>query len=137
MSRHSASDIMNGTGRAAHRAAVLVPRPDDRRDPWPHTGSDVAGALPRAGQPGHGPAAVLRNQPTRIVDGRIQGGYNDVYELICPSCGDNPDLDYFYVPPQLQWLRGPRTLEEGLAAYHKHLGIPWDAEDRTGSSGPG
>jgi hypothetical protein len=55
------------------------------------------------------------------VDGRIYG-YNHVYELICPSCGDHPDLDYLEVPPQLQWLRGPRTLEEGLAAYHKHLG---------------
>ena len=60
-----------------------------------------------------------------IVDGRIQGGYNDVYELICPSCGDRPDLDYFQVPPRLRWLRGPRTLEEGLAAYHGHLGLAW------------
>ena len=128
---------MTGTGPAAHPAAVPVTRPHDRRDSWPRTGSDIADALPRAGQPGHGPTAVLRNQPTRIVDGRIQGGYNDVYELICPSCGDSPDLDYFDVPPPLQWLRGPRTLEEGLAAYHKHLGIPWAAEHGTGSSGPG
>ncbi len=110
---------MTGTGPAA----VGAPRPPDRRDAWPPIRPDVAGALPRAGQPGHGPTAVLRNQPARIVDGRIDGGYNDVYELICPSCGDRPDLDYLLVPPRLQWLRGPRTLQEGLAAYHKHLGI--------------
>ena len=59
------------------------------------------------------------------MDGPIPGGYNDVYEFICPGCGDDPDLDYFEVPPWLQWLRGPRTLEEGLAAYHKHLGLSW------------
>jgi hypothetical protein len=60
-----------------------------------------------------------------------------VYELICPSCGDRPDLDFLEVPLWLQWLRGPRTLEEGLAAYHKHIGIPWTDADRAGSSGPG
>jgi hypothetical protein len=48
-----------------------------------------------------------------------------VFELICPSCGDHPDLDYSEVPPRLQWLRGPRPLEAALAAYHKHLGLPW------------
>ncbi len=116
---------MTGPRPAARPAAASAPRPHDRRDPLPRTGSDVANAVPLAGQPGHGPTAVLRNQPVRIVDGRAEGGYNDVYELICPSCGDRPDLDYFEVPPRLQWLRGPRTLEEGVAAYGRHLGIPW------------
>jgi hypothetical protein len=91
---------------------------------------------PLAGQRGHGPAAVLRRQPARIVDGCIDGGYNDVYELICPSCGDRPDLDYLEVPPRLRWLRGPRTLEEGLAAYHGHLGLPWPARIAPEASGP-
>jgi hypothetical protein len=31
---------------------------------------------------------------------------------------------------------GPRTLAEGLAAYLKHLGIPW-AEEGKAVSGPG
>jgi hypothetical protein len=70
------------------------------------------------------------------VDGRIRGGYNSVYELMCPDCGDHPDLDYLEVAPRLQRLRGPRTLAEGLAAYHKHLGIPWAKEGRA-VSGPG
>jgi hypothetical protein len=50
-------------------------------------------------------------------------GYNDVYEIICPDCGDRSDLDYLEVSRQVRRLRGPRTLEEGLAAYHRHLGL--------------
>jgi hypothetical protein len=51
-------------------------------------------AMPRhAGQPGPGRRAFLRSQRARIVDGRIHGGYNDVYEIVCPSCGHRPDLD--------------------------------------------
>ena len=64
----------------------------------------------------------MRRQPVRIVDGCFEGGYTDVFELVCPSCGDNPYLDYPEVPPRLQWLRGPRELEAALAAYHKHIG---------------
>lgn len=80
---------------------------------------------PPAGQPGHGSTAVLRRQPVRIVDGRFEGGYTDMFELICPSCGDHADLEYAGVPLRLQRLRGPRLLEAALAAYHKHLGLPW------------
>jgi hypothetical protein len=65
----------------------------------------------------------VRKQPVRIVDGRAEGGYHDAYEVICPSCGDSPDLDYSEVSLGLQWLRGPYTLEVALAAYLKHRGI--------------
>jgi hypothetical protein len=82
-------------------------------------------ASPPAGQPGHGGEAVLRRQPVRIADGRVEGGNTDMYELICPSCGDHPDLDYLEISPRLQWLRGPYRLEVGLAVFHKHQGIPW------------
>ena len=85
--------------------------------------SPVVGmTFPLAGQPGHGSTAFVRRQPARIVDGRIQGGYTGAFELICPGCGDNPYVDYSEVPPQLQWLRGPRTLQAALEAYDKHLG---------------
>ena len=60
-----------------------------------------------------------------MVDGQVEGGYNDVFEVICPSCGDNPDLNYAEISPQLQWLRGPHTLELALSVFHKHQGIPW------------
>ena len=101
-----------------------------------HTEGDVT--LPFAGQPGHGRAASLRRQPARIVDGRIEGGYSNTFELICPACGDDPDLDYFQVSPRLQWLRGPRTLQAALAAYEKHLGLrPRPDVASRGSSGAG
>ena len=64
----------------------------------------------------------MRRQPVRVVDGRVQGGYTGMFELICPGCGDNPYVDYSEVPPSLQWLRGPLTLEAALEAYDKHLG---------------
>jgi hypothetical protein len=125
MSRPGNSDTATSTGPAARPAAVFAPSPPDRRGPRLRTGSDVASAVPLAGQPGHGSAAFLRIQPVRSVDGRVHDGCNGVYELICLDCGDHPDLDYSEVPPRLQWLRGPRPIAQGLAAYHKHLGIPW------------
>jgi hypothetical protein len=111
-------DSVTGTGPAA----VSVPRPHDRRDPWLRTGPNGDDTFPLAGQPGHGRTAFVRRQPVRIVDGRFEGGYTGVFELICPACGDHPYLDYSEVAPRIQWLRGPRTLEAALVAYHKHLG---------------
>jgi len=98
------------------------------------TGSNGV-ALPLAGQPGHGSTAFLRSQPVRIVDGRVEGGYTDMLELVCPDCGDHRDLDYSEVSWRLQWLRGPRMLEAALAAYHIHLGLAWPT--RTEPEAPG
>jgi hypothetical protein len=53
---------------------------------------------------------------TRIVEGRAEGGYMDVYELICCDCGDHPDLDYRDVSPEL-----PYPIAAGVAAYEKLL----------------
>jgi hypothetical protein len=44
-------------------------------------------------QPALGWTVVLRRQPVRIIEGRPEGGYTDVFELICCDCGDHPDLD--------------------------------------------
>ena len=93
--------------------------------------------LPLAGQPGHGRTAFVRRQPGRIVDGRFEGGYTGLFELICPGCGDHPYLDYAEIPPRLQWLRGPRTLRGALAVYDKHLGPPGTNGDSAGSLDPG
>lgn len=65
-----------------------------------------------AGDPAH---------PTRPA--RMEGGYTELFELISPSCGDHPYLDYSEISPRLQWLRGPRALMAGLAVYEKHLGM--------------
>src|SRR6266487_1815449 len=66
-------------------------------------------------------AVVLRRQPARIVAGRPEGGYTDVFEIICCDCGDQPDLDYREVSPQLQRIRGPYPIAAGVAAYEKHI----------------
>jgi hypothetical protein len=79
--------------------------------------------LPLRGQPGHGCTASLRRQPARIVEGRMGGGYTDAFELICCQCGDHSYLDYSEISPRLQRIRGPYTMEAGLAAYEKYLGL--------------
>ena len=56
----------------------------------------------------------MRRRPVHLVDGRVEGGYTDVFEFICPGCGDNPHVDYSEVPSWLQCLRGPFTLEAAL-----------------------
>ena len=101
-------------------------------------GPIVGMTFPLAGQPGHGSTAFVRRQPARIVDGRAEGGYTGRFEFICPGCGDNPYVDYSEIPPRLQWLRGPRTLQAALEAYDKHLGpFPGPNDDSAASLGPG
>ncbi len=125
MSNHGDPDIVTGTGLASRSGAVPAPRgPHEPRDPWLRIGPEGAVPLPPPRQPGHGRTASLRRQPVRIVDGRMEGGYTDTFELICPGCGDHPYLDYSEVPPRLQRVRGPRTLDAGLAVYEKYLGLP-------------
>ena len=92
------------------------------RDPWLRLDAEAGVTLPLAGQPGHGRTASLRRQPARIVDGRMEGGYTDAFELICGQCGDDPYLEYSGIPPWLQRIRGPYTLAAGLAAYENYLG---------------
>ena len=73
------------------------------------------------GRPGRDWTVVLRRGPARIVAGHAEGGYTDVFEIICCDCGDNPDLDYRDVPPRLQRIRGPYPIAAGVAAYEQHL----------------
>ena len=63
---------------------------------------------------------VLRRQPVHLVEGRPEGGYTDVYELVCCDCGDNPDLDYRDVSPDVQRIRGPYRFSAGIEAYGEH-----------------
>jgi hypothetical protein len=53
----------------------------------------------------------------------MEGGDIGAFELICPQCGDHPYLDYSEISPRLQRIRGPYTLNAGVAAYKKHLGL--------------
>ena len=72
-------------------------------------------------QPRHGWTTVLRRRPVRIVDGEPEGGYTRAFEIICCECGDDPDLDYRHVSPELQRLRGPCPIAVGVTAYEKHV----------------
>ena len=108
---------------APRPSAVPAPRhPDDAGDSRLRTDAGSVMTLPPPGQPGHGGTARLRRQPLRLADSPVVGGYTDAFELICPGCGDDPDLDHSEIPPWLQRLRGPHPLKEGLAAYFEHIG---------------
>ena len=72
--------------------------------------------------PGDGWTVVLRRQPSRMVAGRAEAGYTDAFEIICCDCGDHPYLDYSEVSAELQRIRGPYLIADGVAAYHEHLG---------------
>jgi hypothetical protein len=72
------------------------------------------------GQPGQGWTVVLRRHPVRIVHGRPDGGYTDLFEIVCCYCGDDPDLDYREVSPELQRIRGPYPISAGITAYVEH-----------------
>lgn len=129
---------MTGTRSRARLSAVPAPREQrDDRDPRVLMDAEAAMTPPRAGQPGHGRTASLRRRPVRIADGRMEGGYTDVFEVICPGCGDHQYLDYSEVSPRLQRIRGPYTMGEGLAVYAEHLGLvpaPQGQGQATGSS---
>ena len=124
------------TRSAVDTGAVPSPLPGGPSDDWLRIGAQVFLRFPLPGQPGHGRTAFVRRRPVRIVDGRMEGGYTDAYELICPSCGDNPYLDFGDVPAQLQRLRGSYVLTAAVAAYEEHLGLP-SCPDEDSPSGPG
>jgi hypothetical protein len=135
MSSSPTSD--SGTRSAVDTDAVPSPPPCNHRDSWLRIGAQVFLRFPLPGHPGHGRTAFVRRRPVRIVDGRMEGGYTDAYELICPSCGDHPYLDFDDVPAQLQRLRGSYVLAAAVAAYEEHLGLSsCPDEDSPGGSGP-
>ncbi|MFZ0191013.1 MAG: hypothetical protein WAL72_29180 [Streptosporangiaceae bacterium] len=72
-------------------------------------------------EPAPGWTLVLRRQPVRLVEGHHpEGGCTDAYELICCECGDDPDLDYRDISPDLQRIRGPYRFSAGIEAYGQH-----------------
>jgi hypothetical protein len=74
-------------------------------------------------QPGNGWMVVLRRQPARMVEGRPEGGYTDMFEIICCDCGDRPDLGNSEVSPELQRFRRPYPIADGIGAYVEYVGL--------------
>jgi hypothetical protein len=72
-------------------------------------------------QPALGWTVVLRRRPIRSAEDRVQGGYTNMFEIICCDCGDHPDRDHRDVSPRLRRIRGPYSLAAGVAAYQEHL----------------
>ncbi len=101
----------SGGGRVSHEETYTVT-----------TASPAGDAVLPMGQFGHGLTASLRRQPVRRVGDRAEGGYTGAFELICGDCGDHLYLDYSEVSPRLRRIRGPYTMQAGLAAYEEHLG---------------
>ena len=90
------------------------------------------GGMQVPAQPGHDWTAVLRRQPARIVDGQAEGGYHDVFEIVCCDCGDDPGLDYREVSPELQQIRGPYPIAAGVTAYESHVELHLRRTQRAG-----
>ena len=60
-----------------------------------------------------------------------------MFEIICCDCGDDPDLDYREVSPEIRRIRGPYPVATGVAAYEQHLKRhPSRMSARQGAAGP-
>ena len=90
------------------------------RDSAQEATSRKTGAMTIFGHPGIDWTVVLRRRPAHIVAGHVEGGYTDMFEIICCDCGDDPDLDYREVSLALQRIRGPYAIAPGIAAYETH-----------------
>jgi 4-carboxymuconolactone decarboxylase len=87
-------------------------------------GYDVAAALEEpmtGGQSGPGWTAILRRQQVRITGRQPHGGYIDVFEIVRRDCGDDPDLGYCEVSPELRRIGGPYPMVARVDAYEKHV----------------
>jgi hypothetical protein len=81
------------------------------------------------GMPGHsGGTASARRMPVRIDDdGMIRQGFTDLWEVICPACGDRRDLDYDNAPPEIRSIRGPYGDQVAArVALMVHIGLEND-----------
>jgi hypothetical protein len=55
-----------------------------------------------------------------VWDGQVTG----MYEVMCPVCGDDANLNYDKCPAEIQRIRGPyRSREEAKAGLMEHIGL--------------
>ena len=117
-----ATHVVTGVRSASRSLGVRVGRGRRDRDPQVWMDAEDVVTLPVAGQPGHGRTTSLRRQSVWMADDR-KARCTGAYEVICCDCGDHPYLGYSEISPRLQRIRGPYTLEAGVAAYAEHLGL--------------
>jgi hypothetical protein len=136
MSNAEQPDIATSTQPPPRLSAVPTPRGlGEAPGWWLRTDAQGAGSLHLAGQPGHGRTTILRRQSAWVVHDR-EGHRTGLFEIICRDCGDHPYLDYEGIPPRLQRIRGPYTLEAGLEAYAEHVGLSEATPGRSGAGEP-
>ena len=59
-----------------------------------------------------------------MVDGHPEGGYTDIWEIICPDCGDDGKRSYAELPPELRQVRGQHAdARAAERALMKHMGL--------------
>lgn len=119
------SHVVTGIPSASRSQGVrVVARGHQARDPRGGVEAGDVMTVPVASQPGHGMAASIPRQPARITGGRKEGGFRDVFEVVCCDCGDHPYWDYSEIWLSLQRIRGPYTaMAAALAAYDQYLGL--------------
>jgi len=63
---------------------------------------------------------ALRCQPAGPGTSKPENPSSRTYEIICRICGDDPALDHQQMSAELQQIRGPYTLSDGIAAFARH-----------------
>ena len=77
-------------------------------------------------------SVTLRRQPGTFSTSQAEGD-TSMFEIICRECGDDPALDHREISAELQQIRGPYTLSDGIAAFTRHN----EVHDGTGEMQPG
>jgi len=62
----------------------------------------------------------LRRLPASLGDCRPVDGGTALFELVCRWCGDDPTRGHRQVSAELQRIRGPYPLSEGIEAFIRH-----------------
>jgi hypothetical protein len=63
---------------------------------------------------------ALRRQPVGPGTSNPENPSSRTYEIICRICSDDPALDHQQMSAELQQIRGPYTLSDGIAAFARH-----------------
>lgn len=77
-------------------------------------------------------SVTLRRQPGSLSTGHAEGD-TSMFEIICRECGDDPALDHREISAELQQIRGPYTLSDGIDAFTRHN----EVHNGTGEMQPG